>query len=674
MSRAIFHIDTDFLDSVSRFPDLSPVVAGKTELQSQSQICSLRLPDIASHCRRNSATIQALGQTVWALLLNAYTGDTNIVFGTVFAGTPTPATEAVVFPTITTIPVKSNLDCSDSEVLRNMVEFNASVQRHRFAPLTDIQRFAGHAGRSLFDTVFMYQKSSSLKSPFDWPILRETAAVDYTASLELESSSDDNILLRLTFDPSRIPHNHAGMILKQYDRLLSQIVLGVSSEDTYAHDIYSIRSAKEWHLPCESQLLHGLVECSARQYPERVALEFVHDRQNTNTWTYAQLNRRGSQVAHLIKQSGAQSNSIVAVRMTKSPEASFAFLGILKAGCVFLAIDPDLPESRLSFILQDSGATLLFVNESQSLGDGSNCVHTIALTESLIADQPDSTMHVGAIQPDAAAYCLYTSGTTGNPKGCEITHENTVQAMMAFKRLFAGRYNATSRWLQFASYWFDVSVLEQFWSWAVGITVIGAGRDLVLEDLSGFLREYKITHLDLTPSLARLLEPKDVPKLCGGVFITGGEALKQDIIDAWGPTHTVCNGYGPTEATIGVTMNTFIGSDAKPSNIGRQFDNVGTYVLRPSSDEPVLCGAVGELCISGKLVGKGYLNRPDLTSSAFPFLARFDERVYRTGDLVRLLADGSFAFVGRQDTQVSTTLTQFLRAGKLLLFKTHCLP
>jgi len=98
-------------------------------------------------------------------------------------------------------------------------------------------------------------------------------------------------------------------------------------------------------------------------------------------------------------------------------------------------------------------------------------------------------------------------------------------------------------------------------------------------------------------------------------------------------------------------MNPFIGRDARPSNIGKQFDNVGSYVLAPESEEPVLRGAVGELCVSGKLVGKGYLNQPDLTTKAFPYLKEFNERVYRTGDLCRLLADGSFNFIGRKDTQ-----------------------
>jgi aryl carrier-like protein/NRPS condensation-like uncharacterized protein len=224
--------------------------------------------------------------------------------------------------------------------------------------------------------------------------------------------------------------------------------------------------------------------------------------------------------------------------------------------------------------------------------------------------------------------------------------------MLSFQRIFAGHWNEDSRWLQFASFHFDVSVLEQFWSWSVGIRLVSAPRDLIFEDLARTINVLGITHIDLTPSLARLLHPEDVRSLCRGVFITGGESLKQEILDVWGPVGVIYNGYGPTEATIGVTMYPRVPVNGKPSNIGPQFDNVGSFVLRPGSDTPVLRGAVGELCVSGKLVGKGYLNRPELTEERFAYLPRFNERVYRTGDLVRILYDGTFDFLGRADDQV----------------------
>ncbi|KAG0635451.1 hypothetical protein HOY80DRAFT_1011858 [Tuber brumale] len=262
------------------------------------------------------------------------------------------------------------------------------------------------------------------------------------------------------------------------------------------------------------------------------------------------------------------------------------------------------------------------------------------------------TPKIPDLKPSDLCYCLYTSGTTGTPKGCELTHENAVQAMLAFQRLFSPHWDSESRFLQFASFHFDVSVLEQFWSWSVGICVTSAPRDLIFQDLALTIRELRITHLDLTPSLASLIKPEDAPLLCKGVFITGGEQLKQEILDSWGEKGCIYNGYGPTEVTIGCTMYPRVPARGKPSNIGRQFDNVGSFVLAPGTDKPVLRGAIGELCVSGKLVGRGYLNRPSLTEEKFPYLESLGTRIYRTGDLVRVFHDGTFDFAGRADDQV----------------------
>ena len=136
----------------------------------------------------------------------------------------------------------------------------------------------------------------------------------------------------------------------------------------------------------------------------------------------------------------------------------------------------------------------------------------------------------------------HITGTTGTPKGCEITHENAVQAMLAFQRIFRGHWSPESKFLQFASFHFDVSVLEQYWSWSVGICVSSIPRDIVLGDIAGTIRGLNITHIDLTPSLASLLHPDEAPSLCRGVFITGGEQLKQEILDVWGPKEVIYNG------------------------------------------------------------------------------------------------------------------------------------
>lgn len=639
----------------SPFPNLNPVTTTASDLFAVQKTSDLSYASLESLCKTKGCTIQAAGQTAWALLLSAYLGEPTVTFGTVFSGRTNSHNDSIVFPSIATLPVFCDTANGNTKALRAMTDFNGTAQRHKYVPLSDIQRFANLPGQALFDTVFVYQKSNTRASDtLKWHLLEQSAAVDYNVSLELESTPTE-ISLVLTANRGIIPEEHSRLLLEQYDHLLKQILHNTTPSPFSHSDVYSNTPAKCPSLPSPVKLLHQFVEEGARNTPRRPALEFTwsltSSPKSKRVWSYKELDERSNQVAHMVQANGAVPGGIVAVCMSKCPEASFAFIGILKAGCAFLALDPELPQARKDFILKDSGAALLLVDQMSNMNVDEMPSKVLPLVESDVDVFPTSAIEILPVDPQVTCYCLYTSGTTGTPKGCELTHENAVQAMMAFQKLFAGRWNEQSRWLQFASYWFDVSVLEQFWSWSVGITLVGAPRDLVLDDIALFIQQLQITHIDLTPSLARILDPEDVPSLWDGVFITGGEALKQEIIEKWGSHRTICNGYGPTEATIGVTMNPFIGPDAKSTNIGPAFLNVGSYVFEPGTTAPVLRGAIGELCVSGKLVGKGYLNRPELTAKAFPVLEGTGEKIYRTGDLVRQAADGSFLFIGRQDSQ-----------------------
>lgn len=425
-----------------------------------SHTCRLRMSDLEKYCKTKGATVQAVGQATWGLLLSAYTGEPDALFGTVFSGRSKSSGPAVAFPSISTVPVRCIANKPDADVVADMVAYNAAVHRHRSTPLADIQRFAGTAGHSLFDTVFVYQKTSSSQTRFSWPVIRETAAVDYVASMELETTPGE-IIISLTVDTSQIPAAHAELLVLQYDHLVSQLTgFSASSADDFRR-IHSISPAEAASLSSSTVFLHQFVETGAREHPDRPALEFLYDNisKQKQIWTYRQLDVRGNQVAQLLREQGVGPGNIVAVRMQKCAEASFAFLGILKAGCAFLALDPDLPEARQTFILEDSGASLLFTDDnSRPIGT----VKVQRLSESLLDQYQQSPIAIPTLSPDATCYCLYTSGTTGTPKGCEITHENSVQAMLAFQRLFAGHWHQDSRWLQFASYWFDVSVLVLF--------------------------------------------------------------------------------------------------------------------------------------------------------------------------------------------------------------------
>ncbi|KAJ1328033.1 ferricrocin synthase [Microdochium nivale] len=651
---------------VNKFPTMTPLVEPRG-VSAESSTSKLSLQDAKGRAAAIGVSLQAAVQVAWTQLLSSYLGETTVTFGVVFSGRSTQSELDAEFPVIATQPVIGHAEGTVADQLQRMLQYNASLLRFTRTPLPSIQTWLGRPGESLFDTLLVYQVSNTAEYDQPWKVCDELASVGYAVSLEIQELTDV-LGLNIVFDTSVLPAEQAQILLAQFDTLLIES-LQIPGDDssleippskystTFDQAILSILPAPEPIMPCSDGLLHEMIESSVSRNPNAVALEFVedlHGSEGRRQWTYEKLNEAGNQVANFLLSKSVPPRSIVAVCFNKTPEAYFSILGILKAGCCFLALDPTAPATRQEFILQDSGAACLLVEDglfSQLAFESPALVHQISME--LIERSPTSPPQLsGPIATSDPCYCLYTSGTTGTPKGCLISHENTVQAMLAFTALFRGHWTDRSRWLQFASFHFDVSVLEQYWSWHVGITVVSAPRDLILSNLIETISKLKITHIDLTPSLARLVHPDDVPSLCEGVFITGGEQLRQDVLEAWGPHQVIYNAYGPTEATIGVTMFQRVPANGRPSNIGKQFPNVGAYVLEPNTEIPVLRGAVGELCVSGKLVGIGYLNRPELTIERFAYLESFKERVYRTGDLVRVLHDGSIDFLGRADDQV----------------------
>ncbi|TGO63093.1 hypothetical protein BCON_0015g00220 [Botryotinia convoluta] len=651
---------------VNKFPDLTPLRVTIPSNAVREIKSSASLKDLENRCRELGVTMQAAGQATWARLLMAYTGENATTFGMTLSGRSVrDDADLVAFPTIVTLPVNCNVVGSNNELLSRTMSSNAQLHNHQFTPLTSIQKWSGYPEGRIFDTLFAYQKlpedEEILSSP--WKVVKEEATVDYVVSLEVQPSSSGEITIRLSFREDIVPAAHAELIVRQFDALLLDTLQNPDHPCNIAPEagveLLSITPAQDPVLPNSVTLLHQYVERGAKAWPNKVALEFATCLQPGNyqsqKWTYRQLDEEANRVAQMLHTRGTTPGEIIAICFDKCAEASFAIIGIMKAGCGYVALDPNAPADRLKFIVEDSAARLII-----SAGNPAQTLRSFVDGEMIDLTDP-ATLHKFAseapelsreITPEDISYCLYTSGTTGTPKGCLLTHENAIQAMLAFQRLFSGHWTTDSKWLQFASFHFDVSVLEQFWSWSVGICVATAPRDLIFEDIPVAIQQLGITHIDLTPSLARLLHPDDVPSLCKGVFITGGEQLKQEILDVWGEHACIYNGYGPTEATIGVTMYPRVPKNGKPSNIGPQFDNVGSFVLKPGTELPVLRGGIGELCVSGKLVGKGYLNRPELTIEKFPTLTNFNERVYRTGDLVRILHDGTFLFLGRADDQV----------------------
>ncbi|KAF4961285.1 hypothetical protein FGADI_303 [Fusarium gaditjirri] len=645
---------------VNKFPIMTPLRVEKRHVLVDSTVGSLSFTKLRTATQASNVTIQAAIQAAWTRVLASYLGEDSVVFGVALSGRTIDETKDVVFPCLNTVPVVATNVPSNADLISYMMGYNQHLHKHQFSPLSQVQKWLGHPANPIFDTLIAYQKMPDQNTSFvPWKLVNEVAKVEYPVSLEIEPTDNDQIRLCITYYSDILPREQAKLLMKQFDASLTHIACNAAGlEDEVmknSSSLYSILPAPAPVLDTPVQLLHQFVEKGAVSHPEKIALEFVSDFEGDacvkQQWSYHQLDCMGNKVANML-QNQVTLGGIVAIHFDKCPEAYFSILGILKAGCSFVALDPSAPRARKEFIIEDSRAPCLLTRCSKDL-DFETKTTVIEIETQVLNDvsEEHAIFHPN-ISPSDTCYCLYTSGTTGTPKGCEITHDNAVQAMMAFQELFKGHWDEDSRWLQFAALHFDVSVLEQYWSWSVGMAVVAAPKDLILDDLTAAINRLGITHIDLTPSLARLTHPDEVPSLCRGVFITGGEQLKQEILDVWGPQAVIYNAYGPTEATIGVTMFQRVPRNGRPSNIGKQFPNVGSFVLKQNTNTPVFRGGVGELCVSGKLVGKGYLNRPELTAERFPTLEDFNERVYRTGDLVRVLHDGCFDFLGRADDQV----------------------
>ncbi|KAK7202775.1 hypothetical protein BZA70DRAFT_261153 [Myxozyma melibiosi] len=649
---------------VTRIPNLNPFVSERTVSAKlcTENVLSVSQKTLQDFSSKLDVSIQTICVAAWAKLLSLYVGETDVLFGLVLSGrTGLKSADSSVFPCLTTVPFRSTLDGSNEKYIRSVHQTATQILEFQHTPYSTIREASDSRG-SLYDSVFLYQKTQSDSNRIKtWNYVLDKGTTEYSLSLELEPSMNGTYSARLSYDNSLVPTEQAALMLRQFESVLLDFLDHTQEICVHPHipvDLSSVLLPRVTSIPTDVRFLHEFVERQAALDPSRTALEFAtvieEDELEVTRWSFRDIDREANKIANfLLTTFEVRPGDRIAVCFDKCPEASFAFVGILKAGCSFLALDPTSPIDRKGYICADAGVKCLLSSDSLLEALSTIKVPVISATSiDIVRSSPEAPLLKQDLLPENTAYCLYTSGSTGNPKGCMLSHENAVQGMLAFQQQFAGTWTSSSKFMQFASFHFDVSVLEQFWSWSVGIAVVSAPRDLILKDLPLSIRALGVTHIDLTPSLAVLVSPETAPSLCRGLFITGGDLLKQEVLDTWGDKGVIYNAYGPTEATIGVTMRQRAPRTIRPSNIGSQFSNVGSAVFYPGTEVPVPRGAIGELCVSGALVGDGYINQPDTTALCFMHSDLLGDKMYRTGDLVRLLSDDSFDFVGRKDTQV----------------------
>ncbi|MBZ5494742.1 MAG: amino acid adenylation domain-containing protein, partial [Acidobacteriia bacterium] len=454
---------------------------------------------------------------------------------------------------------------------------------------------------------------------------------------------------------------HYARVLEEIVRDLDQPVGGikmVSGEERR-------RILEEWNdtaEPMPEATLPELFEEQVEKSPEAIAV-VCEGRQ----LSYGELNEEANRLAHYLIAEGIGPEDVVGICLERSPEMLVAILGVLKAGAAYLPLDPETPQIRLAYMLEDSSAKMVLTQKSlwDFMPKGINAV-VLDETEicSRLAERggrnwahPDGRRR---LLPSHPAYVIYTSGSTGRPKGAVVTHEglaNYLRWSISEYKVAEGN-GAPAH----SSITFDLTVTSIYPQLLSGRPVFLAPGQWDVEDLTRTLRtSHYLSLVKLTPAHLELLNhglTAEQMKQCARALVIGGEALHYEDLALWrkeAPRVRLINEYGPTETVVGCCIYEVHSEDpfTGPVPIGRPITNVQAYVL-DANLEPVPVGAPGELYIAGAGVARGYRMRPGLTAERFvanPFGNR-GMRMYRTGDVVRWRRDGNLEYVGRADHQV----------------------
>ncbi|GGZ87394.1 non-ribosomal peptide synthetase [Streptomyces echinoruber] len=608
----------------------------------------------------------------------------EVVLGVPFLNRPTERHRDVLGQLANTLPLRVAAPggLTLRELLTGIQSTTRELRRHERLSLGDILREAPAAARGprqLFDVTLSYLNWSRPKTP---GIVRRTHLMapshDRDALGVLVSAFDDTTDVRVDLDYARDVFDEDLPITSVAGHLTTLLEHGVDLLDRPLSDVpmlspaeYEDLTAGRAHGPrvpyAEKATLHGLFEAQSARRPDRTAVIAA----SGETLTYAGLDERANRVARALRAEGIGPDDRVAVMMERGPRLPVVLLGTLKSGGAYVPVDPGYPAERVDFLLRDSRAKVVIVDDGAPGG-----LHT-DVTVRCVGDL--LTGSGAPVEPLATsrdlAYVIYTSGSTGHPKGVMVEHRSVVNRLAWMQRRYPiGEGDVL---LQKTPVSFDVSVWELFW-WAVegaAVALLPPGGQRDPREVLRAIHEHRVTAVHFVPSMLGpfldLLEESAAAREAIGTLrnvFCSGEALPgprveqfNRLADRWRresgaerPARLV-NLYGPTEATVDVS---FYDCPADPAHgiprvpIGRPIDNTGLYVLG-ADDLPQPVGVAGELCIGGAGVARGYLDRPELTAEKFgsdPFVP--GDRLYRSGDLARWLADGTLEYLGRIDDQV----------------------
>jgi amino acid adenylation domain-containing protein/non-ribosomal peptide synthase protein (TIGR01720 family) len=531
------------------------------------------------------------------------------------------------------------------------------LNNYSYVDLASLQ----HGTQRLFHSLFVFENYPTAANPEENQtkiIFRKSIEkLDYP--LGLLAYENEVLHVQLKYAGEYLTEEKAMTILKQLNIILAQIPDKINQSHqsisllTTAEYDQIVKQWNETDTPYpKNKTLTQLFETQVEKAPNNVAVIFEERK-----ITYRELNEKANQLANHIRKiyqhkvgRSWRPNTLIAICIERSIEMIIGILAILKAGAVYVPIDPNYPRERIQYILDDTKTELVLSRQHFDYA-----VDSIILDEVPYADYSVNNLEQFNNAEDLA-YVIYTSGTTGKPKGVMIPHRGVVNTIAAQINSF--KISNQSSVLQFASFTFDASVSEIFSALLSGAQLFVGNKERLLpgDALAETLEKYGISVATIPPTALAVTPYQRYSQL--QTLIVAGEACSAEVMQSWSKTYRCINAYGPTEASICAALWIFPKDFSTPL-LGKPIANVKLYVL-DSALNPLPTDVTGELYITGAGLARGYLNREKLTAERFilnPFASEIDKKnnythLYKTGDLVRWLSDGNLEYIGRNDFQV----------------------
>ncbi|MGO4347851.1 amino acid adenylation domain-containing protein [Paenibacillus sp. MCAF9] len=609
--------------------------------------------------------------SVYFTLLAKYSGGEDIAVGTPIAGRVNRETETLVGMFVGTLVLRGYPVANKpfTQFLEEIKAASTEAYENSDFPFEELASMVDRRDSSrnpLFDTMFIMQNLNIPNYSNEELTYRHERFPHGTAKYDLMvqavEQNDGTLRLVVEFGKDLFREETVRSMMRHYIALLSYVTdypehtLGeceMLSPQDY-NKLLTEFGSRASAFP-SARCIHSSFEEQARRVPGRVAVQCRGE-----SLTYEQLNGRANALARKLVRCGVGPNSIVGVMAERSISMVTGMLAIMKAGGAYLPIDLQYPQERTRYMLADSGASLLLVDDSVHR-NAYPSAQEIRLKDETIYDGDKSNVDV-SISADDLMYVIYTSGSTGQPKGVMVPHRSFYNFSHSLKLFYDGNFDERDRCLSLTNISFDVSVCELFMPFMFGASLVLYPNPKLLDprELAKVIVEEQITFAYIPPTLLRdVAQSLEQSRMTISLdkLLVGVEPIKDTTLALFvqlNPNIRIVNGYGPTEATICSNMYVYKSAAASGVNvpIGGPMHGVAVHILN-FGDKPAPVGSAGELCISGSGLAAGYVNKPELTAERFvEHPLQPGTIMYRTGDLAKWLPDGNTMYLGRMDDQI----------------------